>query len=182
MALTDMEIRKAKPKEKPYRMSDGGGTYLWVTPAGGKLWRWAYVYEGKEKLMALGKYPAVPLALARDRHLEGRKLPATAIDPMAQRKTLKTAIQVASENSFASVSGGWLDRLQEGESLRHVDSTRRRLSTNIFPLWVHVRSRRSRLLIWSRWSRSLRDVVPVTLQTCGRDHWPDLPMLRPHGW
>jgi hypothetical protein len=41
MPLTDVEIRKAKAKEKPYRMSDGGSLYLWITPAGGKLWRWA---------------------------------------------------------------------------------------------------------------------------------------------
>ena len=74
MALTDTEIRKAKAGDKAYRMSDGTGLYLWITPAGGKLWRWAYEYAGKEKLMSFGKYPEVPLALARERHLEARKL------------------------------------------------------------------------------------------------------------
>src|SRR5580704_15631064 len=74
MALTETEIKKAKPKEMAYRMSDGGGMYLSVTPSGGKLWRWAYSFAGKEKLMALGKYPAVSLALARERHSEARKL------------------------------------------------------------------------------------------------------------
>ena len=54
MALTDIPIKKAKTKEKPYRLSDGGGLYLSLTPAGGKLWRWGYVYEGKEKLMSFG--------------------------------------------------------------------------------------------------------------------------------
>ncbi len=57
MPLTDTQIKRTKPQEKPYRMSDSEGMYLWVTPSGGKLWRWAYVHEGKEKLMALGKYP-----------------------------------------------------------------------------------------------------------------------------
>ena len=49
LALTDREIKKAKPNEKAYKMSDGGGMYLLVTPSGGKLWRWAYKFEGKEK-------------------------------------------------------------------------------------------------------------------------------------
>jgi len=68
MALTDTEIKKAKAKEQAYNMSDSRGLYLCVTPAGGKLWRWKYRYEGKETLMSFGKYPDVPLALARDRH------------------------------------------------------------------------------------------------------------------
>src|SRR5206468_3573086 len=59
MALTDSQIKKAKSSEKAYRMIDSGGMYLWVTPSGGKLWRWGYRFGGKEKLMALGKYPGV---------------------------------------------------------------------------------------------------------------------------
>ena len=62
--LTDTEIIRAKAAEKAYSMGDGGGLYLWVKPTGGKLWRWSYRFDGKEKLMSLGKYPDVPLALA----------------------------------------------------------------------------------------------------------------------
>jgi hypothetical protein len=91
MALTDITIRKAKTRERPYKVSDGGGLYLWVTPAGGKLWRWTYRHEGKQKLMTLGKYPDVPLAQARERHSEARKLLAAGVDPMVQRKADKTA-------------------------------------------------------------------------------------------
>ncbi|MGA9671484.1 MAG: integrase arm-type DNA-binding domain-containing protein [Terracidiphilus sp.] len=86
MPLTDVEIRRAKTKDKAYRMSDSGSLYLWVTPSGGKLWRWAYTHEGKEKLMAFGKYPDVPLVLARERHAEARKLLAIGTDPMEQRQ------------------------------------------------------------------------------------------------
>ena len=57
MALTDTEIKRAKPAEKTYSLSDSGGLHLDIAPAGGKLWRWKYRFEGKEKLMALGKYP-----------------------------------------------------------------------------------------------------------------------------
>jgi hypothetical protein len=62
MALSDREIKRAKAKVKPYKLSDGGNMYLWVTPSGGKLWRWAFRYEGKAKLMTFGRYPEVSLA------------------------------------------------------------------------------------------------------------------------
>src|SRR5262245_60162433 len=100
MALTDIQIKKAKTKEKPYRLSDGGGLYLWLTPAGGQLWRWGYVYKGKEKLMSFGKYPDVSLALARENHAAARTRLASGVDPMVQRKAERTAAQEASENSF----------------------------------------------------------------------------------
>ncbi len=104
MALTDTEIKKAKATEMAYSLNDSGGLYLWITPAGGKLWRWAYRFDRKEKLMSLGKYPDVSLAQARARHAEARKLLATGVDPMAQRKAEKTAKKAAVENSFQSVA------------------------------------------------------------------------------
>jgi integrase len=131
--LTDTEIKRAKAAEKAYSMGDGGGLYLWVKPTGGKLWRWSYRYEGKEKLMSLGKYPDVSLAQARERHSEARKLLATGVDPMAQRKAEKTAEKIAVENSFQSVTTQWLEHWQEGKSPRHVDSVRRRMEADILP-------------------------------------------------
>jgi integrase len=131
--LTDTEIRRAKATEKAYSMGDGGGLYLWVKPTGGKLWRWSYRFEGKEKLMSFGKYPDVSLALARDRHTEARKLLATGIDPMAQRKIEKEAQKVSSKNSFQSVYAQWLEYWQDGKSPRHVDSVRRRMAADILP-------------------------------------------------
>lgn len=133
MALTDIAVRKLKAKDKLYKVSDGGGLFLWVFPSGGKLWRWSYRFEGKQKLMTFGKYPDVPLALARDRHLEARKMLATRVDPMAKRKADKIADQMAAENSFAQVAARWLEHWSEGKSRRHVDSTRRRLHANLFP-------------------------------------------------
>jgi integrase len=114
-------------------MSDGGNLYLWVTPSGGKIWRWAYRLEGKEKLMTFGKYPDVSLSLARSRHAEARQLLSTGVDPMAQRKAEKAAEQVADENSFANVAAQWFEHWKDGKSSRHVDSTRRRLDSNILP-------------------------------------------------
>ena len=133
MALTDTEIKKAKAKEKAYSLNDSGGLYLWITTTGGKLWRWAYRFDRKEKLMSLGKYPDVPLALARERHAEARKLLATGVDPMAQRKAEKTAEKIAVENSFQSITTQWLEHWQEGKSPRHVDTLRRRMASDILP-------------------------------------------------
>ena len=133
MELTDTEIKKAKAKEKAYSMGDGGGRYLWVKPTGGKLWRWSYRFDGKEKLMSLGKYPDVSLAQARERHSEARKLFATGVDPMAQRKAEKTAEKAAIENSFQSVAAQWLQHWQDGKSPRHVEYIKRRMDADILP-------------------------------------------------
>ena len=85
---------------------------------GGKLWRWKYEFAGKGKTMALGKYPAVTLVQARERHAAGHKMLANGVDPMAERKAEKIADQVSSENSFASVTAKWLDHWKDHKSER----------------------------------------------------------------
>jgi integrase len=129
MKLTDTQIKRIKPNTKPYKVSDGGGLFLWVTPSGGKVWRWAYRHEGRGKLMTFGRYPDVPLALARERHGEARKVLATGTDPMAERKAEK----VAAEDSFHSVASLWLEHWQDGKSPRHVAYVKRRMDTDILP-------------------------------------------------
>lgn len=129
MALTDTGIRKAKAEHQAYRMSDSGGLFLFVTPSGGKLWRWKYRFDGREKLMTFGGYPDVSLSLARERHIEARKLLATGIDPMAQRKAEKAM----AEDSFKSVAQVWLAHWQEGKSPRHAEYVKRRMEADILP-------------------------------------------------
>jgi integrase len=133
MSLTDTEVRKAKAKDVAYRLSDARSLYVWVTPAGGKLWRWSYKYEGKEKLMSFGKYPEVTLAMARDRHVEARRLLANGLDPMAQRKVAKTAAKTVAENSFQTIAYLWFNHWRAEKSPQHVDATRRRMEANILP-------------------------------------------------
>ena len=129
MALSDTEIRKAKAKGNAYRMSDGGGLYLFVTAPGGKLWRWKYRFEGREKLMSFGSYPDVSLSLARERHVEARKLLASGTDPMAERKAEKAA----AENSFQSIARAWWEHWQDGKNLRHAVQVKRRIEADILP-------------------------------------------------
>jgi integrase len=173
MALTDLEIKRAKTKDKPYKLSDGGNMYLWVTPAGGKLWRWAFRWEGKAKLMTFGRYPDVPLALARERLAEARKLLATGIDPMEQRKADKTAEQAATENSFASVAALWLEHWKDDKSARHVDSTRRRLASNILPSLgslqiAEIEAPDIVAMVRAVEARGARDVAKRALETTGQ--------------
>jgi integrase len=129
VALTDTEIRKARAKGKAYRMSDSGGLFLFVTASGGKLWRWKYRFEGREKLMSFGSYPDVSLSLARERHVEARKLLAIGTDPMAARKAEKSA----AEDSFQSVARIWLEHWQDGKSPRHAAYVKRRMEADILP-------------------------------------------------
>jgi integrase len=173
MALTDVEIRRAKAREKAYRLSDSGGMFLWVTPAGGKLWRWAYLYEGKEKLMSFGRYPDVSLALARERHVDARRLLASGVDPMAHRKAEKTAERVANENSFANIAAQWLEHWQHAKSPRHVDSTRRRLDANILPSLgarpiAEIEAPELVAMVKIIEQRGARDVAKRALETTGQ--------------
>lgn len=108
--LTDTAIRKAKPADKPQRLFDGGGLYLEVSPAGGKLWRLKYRFGGKEKRLAIGIYPDTGLADARGKRDEARKLLAAGIDPGEQRKAEKAAGGERAANSFEIVAREWLAR------------------------------------------------------------------------
>jgi len=107
MPLTDTAIKKAKSETKPYRMADGGGMCLYVHPNGGKYWRLSYRFGGKQKTLALGVYPDVSLADARERREQARKLLANDTDPGVIKQATKQAkqkiLQVA-ENNFRNLA------------------------------------------------------------------------------
>lgn len=69
MPLSDLQIRKAKQRDKPYKVADGLGLFLQINPSGSKLWRMKYRFLGKEKLLALGAYPLISLADARKKEI-----------------------------------------------------------------------------------------------------------------
>jgi integrase len=110
MPLTDTTIRNAKPADKPYKLYDGGGLYIEITPSGGKLWRLKYRYAGKEKLQALGKYPAVSLSEARSRREEGKTLLADNVDPGEVKRIEKQRREVQAADTFEAVARDWFDR------------------------------------------------------------------------
>jgi hypothetical protein len=104
LALTDVAIRQAKPVAKQYKLTDGAGLYLLVTPAGGKLWRLKYRLAGKEKLMAFGAYPEVSLADARKRRDEAREQIAAGKDPSREKRRAKVRRRAEAMNTFAIIS------------------------------------------------------------------------------
>ena len=108
MSLTDALVKKAKPREKPVKLSDGKGMFLLVSPAGGKWWRLKYRFAGKEKQLALGVYPNVSLNEARARRDTFRALLAEGIDP-SERAKMEKAAQRAEEARKISATRFMLD-------------------------------------------------------------------------
>ena len=133
MPLTETAIKKAKPADKPIKLSDGRGMYLLVNPIGSKLWRWKYRVLGKEKVLSLGAYPDVSLAQARDGVDKARKALAAGDDPMAKRKADKVATRTAAENSFETVARKWWANWKPARSEQHAGQVMRRFEANVFP-------------------------------------------------
>lgn len=100
MALTDFAVRNAKPREKPYKLGDGGGLYLLIQPNGTKLWRCKYRFAAKEKLLSYGQYPAVSIAEARAMRDQARKLIATGTDPAVKKRLDRITATKAAGNTF----------------------------------------------------------------------------------
>jgi integrase len=115
-------------------MTDGRGLFLWIVPTGGKLWRWKYRFQGVQKQMSYGRYPDITLADARERHASARRLLASGIDPMVQRKTEKTATRDTNGLLFREVAAKWHEHWKDGNSAHHVKATWSRLESNMFPV------------------------------------------------
>lgn len=108
MPLSDTKIRAAKPAAKDYKLSDEKGLYLLIKKNGSKYWRLKYRYDGKEKTLAIGVYPDVSLAMARQSRDQARTLLSQEIDPGQHRKATREARHASSANSFEVVGREWL--------------------------------------------------------------------------
>ena len=91
MALTETKLKNSKPRERRYKLSDGQGLTLIVNPTGSRLWRFRYRFQGAEKMLSLGRYPATSLKAARQKRDDARRLLEQDVDPSAQRKAHKNA-------------------------------------------------------------------------------------------
>lgn len=116
MPLTDIRVRNAKASATPYKLTDGNGMFLLVQPNGAKYWRLSYRFLGKQKLLALGVYPAVTLAAARKKRDEAGEQLAAGIDPGEAKKEAKRAAEIAATNSFEAVAREWYDSQRPGWS------------------------------------------------------------------
>ena len=133
MALTTVTASQAKPKDKPYKLADEKGMYLYVVPKGFKYWRLKYRFAGKEKSLALGVYPEISLKEARAKRDEARKLISNGIDPSEHKQATKAARQDAAANSFEVIALEWFARKLADKSKDHRARTLRALEKDLFP-------------------------------------------------
>jgi integrase len=135
MALTNTAIRNAKPGEKPIKLFDGGGLFLYIAPTGGKWWRLKYRFLGKEKLLSFGTYPEVSLSVAREKRDQARKLLAAEIDPSENRKAIQAAKTDCAANSFEVVAREWFGKFASNWAASHSNKIISRLERDVFP-WI----------------------------------------------
>ncbi len=106
--LTQLQIKNAKPRDKPYKLADGGGLYLEVTPAGGKHWRMKYRQpNGKENKLPFGAFPAVSLLDAREKRDGARQLLAADVDPARAREEQARQARMTAANTFEQMAREW---------------------------------------------------------------------------
>lgn len=133
MPLTDVKVRTAKPQDKPYKLTDGGGLYLLVNTNGSRYWRMKYRVMGREKLLSIGVYPDISLAVARQIRDEARRALAQGNDPGAIKKAEKQAKKIAAENTFEAIAREWHKAKADRWSLRYRDEIIDTFEKDIFP-------------------------------------------------
>ena len=133
MPLTDTKLRNAKPTAKPYKMADGGGLFVLIHPSQGKYWRYKYRFAGKEKQLALGTYPDVSLADARERHAQARKVLASGNDPGETKKEAKRLVTLKHENNFEAIAREWYEQRKHKWTTTYSQTRMARLERHVFP-------------------------------------------------
>jgi integrase len=133
MPLTDTAARNAKPKTAPYKLFDGKGLFMIVTPSGGKWWRLKYRFDDKEKSLSLGTYPEITLANARDQRDALRRDVAQGVDPSARRITEKEMRVESAANSFEAIAREWLHTIGKTKASGYIDRIARRMEKEIYP-------------------------------------------------
>lgn len=134
MKLNDIRLKNLHPKKKAYKVFDGQGLYIEVSPTGSKYWRLKYRMHDKERRLAIGVYPEISLKEARDKRDEARKLIAEHIDPSKDKKRKKLSAKGNVENTFESVAREWHENKQEHWKPRYSQEVMKRLEDDIFPL------------------------------------------------
>jgi integrase len=133
--LNATQIKQAKPKDKLYKLTDGGGLYLEIKPNGGRFWRYRYRILGKENVFALGTYPQTSLSDARKDHEEARKLVGRGIHPAHHRQDEKQRQALEAENTFKLIAEAWMkDASNSNWSKTYRDQVERTLKLHVYPV------------------------------------------------
>ncbi|MEX5879609.1 tyrosine-type recombinase/integrase [Proteus vulgaris] len=133
MKLTDMAIKKAKPREKVYSLGDGNGLSLIVEPNGSKGWRFRYQFNGKSKMISLGIYPVITLNEAREKRDNARKLVANGTDPAESRKEERDRVSGKSESTFKKITLEWFNGRKDRWSEGYRDDMMEAFENDVFP-------------------------------------------------
>lgn len=129
MPLTDTAVRGAKPADKPQKLFDGNGLFLYVAPSGTKSWRLKYRFQGREKILTLGTYPQLSLKEAREACAAAKKQLGGGIDPSLQKKVIARAW----ENTFETIAREWHENKKSAWTERYAEDVLERIASNIFP-------------------------------------------------
>lgn len=133
MALTDIQIKRAKPQDKPYTLNDGQGLSLLINPDGSKGWRFRFRFAGKARLMSFGSYDLVSLAEAREKRDIARKQVANGIDPVEERKALRLAQKLSIENSFEAICREWHTNKADRWTVAYREEIIKTFEQDVFP-------------------------------------------------
>ena len=159
--LSDTQVSKTKVKDKPYKLSDGHGLFLYVTPAGGKYWRWQNRFQGKPQLLSVGEYPSMSLKVARTTHQQWQRVLQEGVNPAVEKQSEKKADAVLAklnhersvlarsepppdgtvvawpDGSFGAVQQEWFDKWSDKKSPRYQVQMEHRIKTDILPKLGH---------------------------------------------
>jgi len=138
MPLTDVKIRNAQTKERPYKLYDRRGLFLLVMPNGSKQWRFRYRVAGKENMLSLGAYPEVSLREARHRADEALRLLEQGRDPRGIRRVRGAGLALEGSETLEVVAREWFEKFSPNWVPSHATTILRRLETNVFP-WLGAR-------------------------------------------
>ena len=133
--LTDIKVKNAKPKEKPYKLAAWRGLHLLVKNDGSKHWQFRFRFGAKENTIAIGRYPEVSLAIAEKQATGALELLAGGINPSEHKKAATASETGSLANSFEVVAREWAISYFTNKSASHNDRTLRRLESNLFP-WL----------------------------------------------
>jgi len=126
MALTDVKVKNARPKEKPYKIYDERGLYIIVMPSGGKWWRFDYTFGGKRKTVSFGTYPSVSIKEARDKREEMKKLLGEGVDISEKKKEKDSPL-------LKKVAWEWFETKKQLWTERHAKTVKERIKNYIEP-------------------------------------------------
>jgi integrase len=138
MPLTDVAVRNAKPRERPYKLADSGGLYLYVAPTGGRLWRMDYRHENKRQTLSIGRYPITGLYDARAKRDEAKRQLATGINPGHARKEQKEKARASEADTFEVIAREWYALQKSTWVPRHAEDVIHSLERDVFPDIGHV--------------------------------------------